>query len=104
MTEIRAATIPRKGSFWGFAVDLVVAAIPAIDIAIAYRGWPTYVGFWIILATLRYSHRWAINKGWSLWRLGALKLAILIIAEIIIAVMGTEVCNEALTSCHRVLF
>jgi hypothetical protein len=39
-----------------------------------------------------------------MWRLIALKVAILAIAEIIIMVTGMELCDEALTVCHRVFF
>jgi hypothetical protein len=68
-----------------------------------YGGWATYIAFWSVMATLRYTHHRAAKRHWVVWRLIVMKAVILIVAEVAIAMSGAEICKESLTVCHQVL-
>jgi hypothetical protein len=104
-TRTTRPTKQSRKSLLSFIVDLALTSVPTIDAAILHHGgWATYVVFFTTMAALRYISNLAAKRSWTMLHLIIWKASILIVTEIAVSVSAMEVCNETVTTCHRIFF
>ena len=109
MVDHEPKTTSRRFVSWAFVVDLILATIPAGDAAIDYDdGRVTFFVYFTVLAALRLADRWAVGRSADKGKRTALrikvKIAIIVLAEMIVVVSAMEACDAALEYCRRVFF